>query len=309
MFRLPNVPDAKELTDMAFRTGAKTAKMARSKGRQVEGKILDGEIRRVEVMSNVFEGELNAIVTHFPRYEELTDFQRHLLDLRIDKDRYKKSLATVRWCSERISFLKSKTLRKLKSQKDSEQSRQFMGRAGSFVKRITPELRYLRDSKKILTNFPAIREGCQTLVVAGVPNAGKSTFTSALTGSKIKVASYPFTTVEIMVGYRKVRHIEYQIIDSPGILDRPMAERNTVELQAILALKYLANAILYLIDNTQEVEPQENLLKEIRENFKLPVHVYVNDKSGEKIGDYRHFNARDEGECLTVMKDCLGLSR
>ncbi|MBU0762898.1 MAG: 50S ribosome-binding GTPase, partial [Candidatus Altiarchaeota archaeon] len=227
MFRLPYVPKSEELVDRAFSSGAKNAKMARGRGPKIQDKILTGEIRRVEVMSAVINGELDAVVTQFPRYEDLTEFQRHLLDLKIDKDRYKKSLATVKWCSERISFLKNKTLRKLKTQKDTQQSKAFMGRCDSFVKRINPELKYLVDARKILTAFPPIRADTPTLVVAGLPNAGKSTYTVSLTGSKIKIASYPFTTVEIMVGYKKIKYTDYQIIDSPGILDRPMHERNT----------------------------------------------------------------------------------
>jgi nucleolar GTP-binding protein len=308
MFRLPYVPLSQDLVDRAFRAGAKSAKMSRGRGAKVSEKVLTGEIRRVEVMSSVIEGELNAVVNQFPVYDGLSEFQRRLLDLKVDKDRYKKSLATLKWCSERVVSVRNKTLRKLKTQKDTGISRQFMGRASSFIKRIEPELRYLAEAKKTIMRFPPIREGIPTLVVAGIPNAGKSTFTSALTGSKIKVAPYPFTTVEIMVGYKKVRYLDYQIIDSPGILDRPMSERNSVELSAILALQYLATSILYLIDNTQDFPPQENLLREIQENFHLPVHVFVNDKGGSFNAPYPVFDARDESKCEEIMKKCLAIS-
>ena len=55
------------------------------------------------------------------------------------------------------------------------------------------------------------------------------------------------------------------------------------------------------------MEPQINLLKEIRESFDLPVHVFVNDKGGKEIEGYEAFNAQDESQCLKVMKKCLNL--
>lgn len=38
------------------------------------------------------------------------------------------------------------------------------------------------------------------------------------------------------------------MIDSPGILDHPLEERNTIEMQSITALAHLKACILYFID-------------------------------------------------------------
>jgi len=306
MFMLNYVPTAEELIDKAYGAGSMEGKRSRSMGPKVPDKILTGEIRRVTVAGGIIVGELNAIVEQFPSFEQMPVFQQQLLDLRVDRDRYKKSLGALKWCADRVESLKQKTLRKLKTQKDAQESRNFLGRAGSFVKRVAPELRYVGEVKQVLETFPMLKDE-PTVVVAGIPNAGKSTFVRTLTGSKVKVAPYPFTTTDILVGYKKVRHIEYQVVDSPGILDRPMAKRNKTELQAVLALKHLANVVLFVIDPQADIEPQMNLLKEIGESFPIEVVAAVNDKGTGVPEGYPVFNATVPEDCERVFRECFGL--
>lgn len=42
------------------------------------------------------------------------------------------------------------------------------------------------------------------------------------------------------------------MIDTPGILDHPLEERNTIEMQAITAMAHLQCAVLYFIDLSEE---------------------------------------------------------
>lgn len=110
-----------------------------------------------------------------------------------------------------------------------------------------------------------------TVVIAGAPNVGKSTLLKALTESEPEIAPYPFTTKNILLGYIKdVKH-EIQVIDTPGLLDRKLEEKNIIEKQAILALKHLANVIIFVFDPTETCgfskEYQVNVYRSIRENF------------------------------------------
>lgn len=43
-----------------------------------------------------------------------------------------------------------------------------------------------------------------------------------------------------------------QVLDTPGILDRPLEERNTIEMQSITALAHLRCAVLYLVDISEQ---------------------------------------------------------
>jgi nucleolar GTP-binding protein len=164
----------------------------------------------------------------------------------------------------------------------------------------------MSDVKKTLRTFPILKDE-PTLVVAGIPNAGKSTFVKALTGSNVRIAPYPFTTTDILIGYKSVRHSEYQIVDSPGILDRPMSERNTVELQAVLAIKHLADIVLFIIDPQAPLEEQINLLREIRENLGVETLTAVNDKGTGVPEGYTVFNATKTDDCERMFRECFKL--
>lgn len=43
-----------------------------------------------------------------------------------------------------------------------------------------------------------------------------------------------------------------QVVDTPGILDHPLEERNTIEMQAITALAHLRAAVLYVMDVSEQ---------------------------------------------------------
>ena len=45
------------------------------------------------------------------------------------------------------------------------------------------------------------------------------------------VQPYAFTTKSLFVGHMDHRYLRWQVIDTPGILDRPLEERNTIEMQ------------------------------------------------------------------------------
>lgn len=44
----------------------------------------------------------------------------------------------------------------------------------------------------------------------------------------------------------------HQVVDTPGILDHPLEERNTIEMQAVTALAHLQCCVLYFIDISEQ---------------------------------------------------------
>jgi len=313
MFDLPYVPTADELVDVAFRQGSRMARDVRGqKRRNREKLLLASEERRVNIVGRNIEGQLEGVVERFPSYEQLPEFYQRLLDLKIERDRYKKSLGAVNWCYKKVRELRERSIGDMRYSRDKGLSNKFLGRISSVTKRISGDLDTLVEIKGVLNSFPVIKDE-PTLVVAGYPNAGKSTFVRSLTGSNIKVADYPFTTQSIMIGKVKIRHTTYQIIDSPGLLDRPMERRNKVELEAVLALQYLANAILFLVDPTGNIGEQLGLLSEVRELFKTRIVVGVNKVDVADGAVVESLVSRLSGDfevfrlCANVREDCLGV--
>ena len=66
-----------------------------------------------------------------------------------------------------------------------------------------------------------------------------------------------------------------QVIDTPGILDHPLEQRNTIEMQAITALAHLRACVLYVMDFSQQcgfsIEDQFSLFENIRPLFSKKV--------------------------------------
>jgi nucleolar GTP-binding protein len=81
----------------------------------------------------------------------------------------------------------------------------------------------------------------------------------------VEVQPYAFTTKALYVGHMDYKYLRWQVIDTPGILDKPLEERNTIEMQAVTALAHLRACAVYMMDLSEQcgktLEEQVKLLK------------------------------------------------
>ena len=149
-----------------------------------------------------------------------------------------------------------------------EARREAYGRISSIMRQVGPSLIWLSEARETLKRLPKVDPVSPCIVVCGAPNVGKSAFISALSTGKMEVNHYPFTTKQIHVGHFTHRRLQYQMVDTPGLLDRPMEERNHIEMQAIAALEHIGSLVLFLVDESESCgtpyEEQMNLLEEVQ---------------------------------------------
>jgi nucleolar GTP-binding protein len=123
-----------------------------------------------------------------------------------------------------------------------------LGRMCTVVKRISPSLAYLEQIRQHMARLPSIDPNTRTVLICGYPNVGKSSFMNKVTRADVDVQPYAFTTKSLFVGHTDYKYLRYQVIDTPGILDRPFEDRNIIEMCSITALAHLRAAVLFFLD-------------------------------------------------------------
>ncbi|MEM4915791.1 MAG: GTPase [Desulfurococcaceae archaeon] len=125
-----------------------------------------------------------------------------------------------------------------------------VGRLLSIYRRLSSKISVLKEFLKEISRMPGI-SGEYVVVIAGMPQVGKSTLLSKLTSAKPVIGTYPFTTKTLIAGHIDLGPCgKIVIIDSPGLLDSPLEEKNIIEYKAILAVKFIADHLLYLFEPT-----------------------------------------------------------
>ena len=154
-----------------------------------------------------------------------------------------------------------------------------LGRMATCVRKLKPSLSYLEEVRKHMGRLPSIDPFTRTILMCGFPNVGKSSFVNNITNANVEVQPYAFTTQSLYVGHTDYNNVKWQVIDSPGILDRDLNSRNTIEMQSITALAHLKACILYLMDISETggytIPQQIKLFSDIKPLFQNKPHILV----------------------------------
>lgn len=270
---LKYIHSSKELLDIAFARASKLTLAKSKKPMHVQKR--EKEIAKLRKVEDLLTSRLDEVVRKFPNFDEIHPFYRTLADTVVSIDELRQALASV---SSSIRIIKNivrdnqRNLSRAENPSTARQLRQAAyGRISSVINRLEPRLTIIQRAARNYKRFPSINLKLPVIVVSGFPNVGKSSLVQHLSSARPEIAEYPFTTKKISVGHFPLNSFEGQILDIPGLLDRPMSDRNPIEKRAIAAIEYMADFIIFLIDPTltcgYELANQFNLYQEIKTVF------------------------------------------
>jgi len=296
--QLPTVPTSQELLDKAFRRASRA----------------DDNESMVQNAGNILSDNLSNLVRKFPSFERLPPFYREMADVMVGEDRLRISLSRLGWASKQIRLI-TKEFKRSRGKDSSAARRSAFGRFSSVIGSIEKDLLFLNEARNLLRHIPTVDASLPTILIAGYPNVGKSSFIVRVTGARPKIASYPFTTRGIFVGHFSRGEMRYQVVDTPGLLDRPMQERNEIERQTVAALSHLQGVVLYIVDPSEHcgypLASQLSLAADLKEWIKLPMLVVANksDMDAEERGkDFRLKMSAESGQGVdAVLEELIGM--
>jgi nucleolar GTP-binding protein len=232
-------------------------------------------MRKVKFTQQTISERLTAMLTDFPRLDDIHPFYADLCNTLYDKDHYKLALGQINTARSLVDAIARDMIRMIKYGDSLYRckclKRAALGRMCTVLKRQKASLAYLEEVRKHMSRLPALDPNTRTLLMCGLPNVGKSSFMNKITRANVDVQPYAFTTKSLFVGHCDYRYLRWQVIDTPGILDHSLEERNTIEMQAITALAHLTCSVLYFIDISEQcgytIDQQCSLFKSIKPLF------------------------------------------
>ncbi|MGB7571389.1 MAG: NOG1 family protein [Methanothrix sp.] len=277
--QLPTVPTSEELLNKSFRRASRAK---------------DNE-SMVQNAGNILSDNLSNLIRKFPSFENMPPFYREMADIIAGVDRIRISLSRLGWASRQIRQISKEYVAQIKRSRglDTTPARKSaFGRFSSVMRSIEKDLLFLNETRNLLRKMPTIDPAMPTILIAGYPNVGKSSFIVRITGARPEIASYPFTTRGIFVGHFQRGEQRYQVVDTPGLLDRPMEERNDIERQTVAALSHLQGVVVYILDPSEHcgypLQSQLSLAEDLKNWIGLPMLIVANKADILRFGEDRN---------------------
>ncbi|RXK39585.1 nucleolar GTP-binding protein [Tremella mesenterica] len=287
------VPTSSEFIDIVLNATMRKTPTVIHKNFKIS-RIRSFYMRKVKFTQDMFDEKLGKIISEFPVLDNLHPFLSSLLNVLYDKNHYKIALGQLNTCRHLISQVAKDYCRLLKFGDSLYRCKQLkraaLGRMATIMKRQKDPLAYLEQVRQHISRLPAIDPNTRTLLICGYPNVGKSSFINKITRADVDVQPYAFTTKSLFVGHMDYRYLRWQVIDTPGVLDHPLEEMNTIEMQSITALAHLRSAVLYFMDLSEQcgysVEAQCKLFHSIKPLFQnKPTLLVINKIDIVRLSD------------------------
>ncbi|XP_036617645.1 nucleolar GTP-binding protein 1 isoform X1 [Trichosurus vulpecula] len=294
------VPTAKDFIDLTLSKTQRKTPTVIHKHYQIH-RIRHFYMRKVKYTQQNYHDRLTQILTDFPKLDDIHPFYADLMNVLYDKDHYKLALGQINIAKNLVDNVAKDYVRLMKYGDSLYRCKQLkraaLGRMCTIIKRQKQSLEYLEQVRQHLSRLPTIDPNTRTLLLCGYPNVGKSSFINKVTRADVDVQPYAFTTKSLFVGHMDYRYLRWQVVDTPGILDHPLEERNTIEMQAITALAHLRAAVLYVMDLSEQcghsLEEQLELFKNIKPLFaNKPLIIVANKCDVKRISELPEDNQK-----------------
>ncbi|CAG8671953.1 18078_t:CDS:10, partial [Cetraspora pellucida] len=282
--RIQPIPTANDFLDIVLsKTQRKTPTVIHKQYKI--GRIRQFYMRKVKFTQDSFDERLNAILEEFPKLNDIHPFYSDLMNVLYDKDHYKLALGQINVARHLIDQVGKEYVRLLKFGDSLYRCKQLkkaaLGRMATIMKRQKDSLSYLEQVRQHLARLPSIDPNTRTLLICGYPNVGKSSFMNKITRADVDVQPYAFTTKSLFVGHMDYKYLRWQVIDTPGILDRSLEQMNTIEMQSVTALAHLRACIMFFMDLSEQcgysVAEQITLYQNVKPLFvNKPTFIVIN---------------------------------
>ncbi|KAJ6659285.1 hypothetical protein lerEdw1_019156 [Lerista edwardsae] len=298
--RIVVVPPAKDFIDLTLSKTQRKTPTVIHKHYQIH-RIRQFYMRKVKYTQQNYHDRLTQIITDFPKLDDIHPFYADLMNVLYDKDHYKLALGQINIAKNLINNVAKDYVRLMKYGDSLYRCKQLkraaLGRMCTIIKRQKQSLEYLEQVRQHLSRLPTIDPNTRTLLLCGYPNVGKSSFINKVTRADVEVQPYAFTTKSLFVGHMDYKYLRWQVVDTPGILDHPLEERNTIEMQAITALAHLRAAVLYIMDLSEQcghsLDEQLELFRNIKPLFaNKPLIIVANKCDVKRISDLSEENQK-----------------
>ncbi|XP_036849596.2 GTP-binding protein 4 isoform X1 [Manis javanica] len=309
------VPSAKDFIDLTLSKTQRKTPTVIHKHYQIH-RIRHFYMRKVKFTQQNYHDRLSQILTDFPKLDDIHPFYADLMNILYDKDHYKLALGQINIAKNLVDNVAKDYVRLMKYGDSLYRCKQLkraaLGRMCTVIKRQRQSLEYLEQVRQHLSRLPTIDPNTRTLLLCGYPNVGKSSFINKVTRADVDVQPYAFTTKSLFVGHMDYKYLRWQelytspsallvlsimwetsislVVDTPGILDHPLEDRNTIEMQAITALAHLRAAVLYVMDVSEQcghgLREQLELFQNIQPLFiNKPLIVVANKCDVRRIAE------------------------
>mmetsp|Transcript_52504 Transcript_52504/g.94157 ORF Transcript_52504/g.94157 Transcript_52504/m.94157 type:complete len:640 (+) Transcript_52504:59-1978(+) len=304
---IQTIPPAKQLVDIVLsKTQRKTPTVVHP-GFKIT-RIRSFYMRKVKFCQTTYNEKFSKILEEFPKIDDIHPFYADLCNVLYDRDHYKLALGQVNAAKKIVDGIAKDYVKMMKYAdslyKCKMLKRAALGRMSTCVKKLQGSLSYLEEVRQHLGRLPSINPATRTLILTGYPNVGKSSFMNIVTNANVDVQPYAFTTKSLFIGHLDHNYVKWQVIDTPGILDHPLEDRNTIEMTAITALAHLPAAVLFFVDISEmcgyNLKTQVSLFHAIKPLFRnRPLLVILNKTDLRKLTEL----SAEERALLDSMKE------